>query len=693
MYTLGIDIGGTFTDFTLVDDSRGTITLDKELTTPDNPAIGALEGSRRLLAEHDVDFADVETVIHGTTLVSNTIIERTGARTGLLTTSGARDILELRRGWRYDIYDWQLDYPEPLAPRDRVYELDERITADGEVVDPLNPADVRETVETLLADHGVESIAVSLLHAYESDDHERIVADVLADYSEIHVSLSSQVAPVIREYERTSTTVLNAYVAPVFDEYLEFLRSKLRSEGFEGAVYLMTSSGGIVGPDTAVAEPVRLVESGPAAGVLANRTFAESLDVGDIFSFDMGGTTAKGSIVRDGEIQMTYHTDIAREHRFKPGSGYDVVIPMIDITEIGAGGGSVASVEETTGLVEVGPESAGSDPGPVCYGRGGDRPTVTDAALLLGYLDADRFMGGRMELVVEEAESVFVDALADPLGLSPTEAAWQVFEIVSENMANAFRQHTTSQGIDPRGISMVAIGGAGPMTAFNVARKVGIEEIICPFGAGVGSSIGLIEAPKLYESSSTRRSVLADLDAETMIEELTALYANAEDVLVRAGADAADLETAISLDMRHINQGHEIEVPLPDASIETVTPAYAHEQFQRTYRRLFNRDVLDLPVEVINYRVEAHEPTESLGASRSIESPTETTGTTTRTAFFGDTGSVEANVYRWPALTPGETFAGPAIVEADQATVVVDPNSTVAVTDDTDLRIALEGGA
>lgn len=692
MYSLGIDIGGTFTDFTLIDESGSDITTEKELTTPDNPALAALQGSRRLLAETDVQFDEIETIIHGTTLVSNTIIEKNGATTGLLTTGGVKDILQMRRGWRYDVYDWQLEYPPPLVPRNRTMELAERINSDGEVVSPLERAEVSTQIGRLVENHDVESVAVSLLHAYESDDHERLVADVFADeYPNIHVSLSSEVSPIIREYERTSTTVVNAYVAPVLDAYLDFFKSELHDAGFSGSIYLMTSSGGIVDVETAKTEPVRLVESGPAAGVLVNRMFGETHGSADIFSFDMGGTTAKGSIVRDGEINMTYQADVAREHRFKPGSGYDIITPMIDITEIGAGGGSIASIDEMTGLVEVGPESAGSDPGPICYDRGGTNPTVTDAALLLGFLTPDRFMGGRLALASRKTRSIFRESLADPLDISTEEAAWQVLELVSENMANAFRQHTASKGIDPSGLSMVAIGGAGPMTAFSVAKKVGLRDVICPFGAGVGSSIGLITAPKLYKVSSTRRSTVSDASTSTMVDEFQRLYEEAAAVLERAGANARELVTRLSLDMRHINQGHEIEVALPGIDIDDVTPEIARERFQETYRDRFNRDILDLPIEIINYRVEVHEPADELDVDALETDATAEGYVETRPLYFGDHGEVDGDVYRWSGLSPGDSVEGPAVVEADQTTAIVDPESRADVMDGMGLRIALEG--
>ncbi|MFC5973497.1 hydantoinase/oxoprolinase family protein [Halomarina salina] len=691
MHTLGIDIGGTFTDFTLVDESAREVTTEKEPTTRDNPAVGALAGARRLLSERGIAASDVGTVIHGTTLVSNTLIEKTGATTGLLTTAGIRDSLELRRGSRYDMFDWDMEYPDPLVPRDRRLELDERLDDDGAVVRPIDRDEVRDRAATLVEDHGVDSIAVSLLHSYVDDGHERVVEDVLAEsYPDVNVSLSSAVVPVIREYERTSTTAINAYVAPVVEDYLDFLREELRDEGFEGEVYLMTSSGGVVDIQTAKAEPIRLVESGPAAGVLASRIFGDDHGYDDVFSFDMGGTTAKGAIVRDGDVPMKYQTDVARVHRFREGSGYDIISPQIDLTEIGAGGGSVASVNDA-GLVEVGPESAGSDPGPICYDQGGDRPTVTDASLLLGFLDPENFYGGRMDLAAERTRSIFEAELADPLDVSVTDAAWRVFEVVNENMATAFRRYAASRGVDTRGLSITALGGAGPSHAFRIAQKLGFEEVICPFGAGVGSSIGLTEAPRMYETSSTHQSVVSALDREAFERQFQPLYEEARAVLSRANVDEGRVSTTLSLDMRHVNQGHEIKVPLPGYDVDEVTPEVACEAFERTYEEKFNRETLEFPVEVLNYRLELREASDETDIAQLAAPADDATDPDGREVYFGDEhGSVETDVYRWATLDPGSELAGPAVVEADQTTVVADPDSTVHVAENYDVTIELD---
>jgi len=690
MYTLGIDIGGTFTDFTLVDREAEETAVEKEPTTPNDPAEGALRGSRRVLAANDVDFDELETVVHGTTLVSNTLVEKTGATTGLLTTSGLRDVLKLRRGSRYDMFDWRMQYPDPLIPRQRRLELDERLDDAGRVVRPLDREEVRERARELVEDHDVDSIAVSLLHAYESDDHERLVGEVLdAAYPDVNVSLSSEIAPVIREYERTSTTAINAYVAPVVEEYLDFLREELRSEGFDGEVYTMTSSGGIVDVATAKTEPIRLVESGPAAGVLASRIFGRNHGKEDVFSFDMGGTTAKGSVVENGDVRTKHSADVARVHRFKEGSGYDLLSPLIDLAEIGAGGGSIASIDEV-GLVDVGPESAGADPGPICYGRGGEDPTVTDASLLLGYLNPENFHGGRMDLTTETTRSAFEAELADPLDISVAEAAWQVFEVVNENMATAFRRYAASRGIDTRDLSMTALGGAGPSHAFRVARKLDIGEVICPFGAGVGSSIGLTEAPRLYETSSTNQAVLSELSAVDFQRRFAPLYEEAAAVLERANVDPEAADVTPSLDMRHVDQGHEIEVPLAGYDVEEVTPKAALDAFERTYEETFNRETLAFPVEVLTYRLELGEGTRDAETARLAEPTAGAKGPTSREVFFGgEHGTVETDVYRWAALDTGETVPGPVVVEADRTTAVADPDAAIHVADDYDITIEL----
>jgi N-methylhydantoinase A len=423
--------------------------------------------------------------------------------------------------------------------------------------------------------------------------------------------------------------------------------------------------------------------------VLASRIFGANHGKADVFSFDMGGTTAKGAVVEDGDLRMKYQTDVARVHRFKEGSGYDIISPLIDLTEIGAGGGSIASVNDV-GLVEVGPESAGSEPGPICYNRGGEDPTVTDASLLLGYLNPENFYGGRMDLAAEKTRSVFEAELADPLGLSITEAAWRVFEVVNENMATAFRRYAASRGIDTRGLDMVALGGAGPSHAFRVARKLDIDEVVCPYGAGVGSSIGLTEAPRMYEASATNQALLATLSADDFREQFATLQDEAASVLERAGIDTAAAEVALSLDMRHIDQGHEIKVPLKGYGIEDVTPEAVEEAFARTYEETFNRETLEYPIEVLTYRLELSEQSEGEDTAQLATPQGTDRQPGTRDVYFGrETGYVETTIHRWDELDPGWSEDGPVVVEADQTTVVADPDAQLTVTEDYDIVIEL----
>jgi N-methylhydantoinase A/oxoprolinase/acetone carboxylase beta subunit len=691
MQALAVDIGGTFTDFTLSVDSADGLSIDKELTSSENPSEAVLVGAQRILEENGVGFADLDTIIHGTTLVSNTVIEKTGARTGLIATEGARDVLEARRGERYDPYDWQIEYPDPIVPRARRLEVSERVDSSGSVVSELETDELDEVVRELVEDHDVDSIAVSLLHSYAFEDHERQIAERIAEhYPEIPVSISSEVKPVIREYRRTSTTAINAYVRPVIEDHLDHLEGELEAEGFGGELYMMTSNGGIVHSETAKEQPVMLIESGPAGAVLQSKYVGEEYGVDDVFSFDMGGTTAKGSIVEDGDIFTTEETDIARERRFREGSGYPVVTPMVDMTEIGAGGGSIASVSEA-GLIEVGPESSGADPGPACYDLGGERPTVTDAALLLGYLDPDNFFGGRMSLSIENAERAVRKEIADPMDLTLTEASWRIFEIVTENMANAFHRHSANRSVDTRNLTMVALGGAGPMTAYRVARKVGIDELICPRGAGVGSSLGITQAPRRYETSQTNRSVLAALDRETVVDQFSTLKREAEEVLLESGVDESSVETQLSLDMRHVNQGREFEVPLPGVDVDEITTDFIAEQFETSYMRKYNRDPLEYPIEVINYRLVLRESDSDSGMGR-LEQQSRDAQQTTRSVYFDGDAPADATVYQWGSLDAGARVTGPAVVEADRSTTVVPPDATATLTENRDLTIDLTGG-
>ena len=535
-YRIGLDIGGTFTDFILFDGETGAVRLHKCLTTPQDPARGALIGLMELTTAAGLDLAAIGELVHGTTLVTNAIIERRGATVGLLTTKGFRDILEMGKEQRYDIYDLFLQFPEPLVSRALRREIDERITRDGSVIRSLDLDEVRVEIEEL-ARAGVEAIAVSFLHSYRNPSHERAVAELAArEFPEISVSLSAEVVPELREYERITTTVANAFVQPLMDRYIAQLETELRKRGFAGRFYLMQSAGGLAAPEMARRFPIRLLESGPAGGGLASALFGKSAGQDNVISFDMGGTTAKACLVQEGRVDVAPMMEAARVHRFKRGSGLPIKAPVINMIEIGAGGGSIATIDEV-GLLKVGPRSAGADPGPACYGKGGSEPTVTDANLVLGYLDPGFFLGGRMALDPDAAVRA-LDRVAASLDLSTVGAAWGIYSIVCESMAAAARVHLVENGRDPRRCAMVGFGGAGPAHAARVARILGVAEVIVPPASGTASALGFLAAPVSFEFARSAPTLInAGLDFAAINRVLDELETEGRRLLAEAGID------------------------------------------------------------------------------------------------------------------------------------------------------------
>ncbi|MGH7310656.1 MAG: hydantoinase/oxoprolinase family protein, partial [Candidatus Rokuibacteriota bacterium] len=559
---LGVDIGGTFTDLVVVDEITGTLSVGKVLTTPKDPAHGVEQGIRGLLQETRLDAGAVRAVIHGTTLATNALIERTGARTALLTTAGFRDALEIRHEGRYDMYDLFIDPPPPLVPRHLRREVPERVLADGSVRSDLDTAVARGVIGELVAE-GVEAVAICLLHSYVNPAHERRLAALVTEAApSLLVSCSSDVVPEIREYERASTTTANVYVMPLMARYLEDLERRLVERGIRGPLYIMQSSGGIALPAEAKRLPIRLVESGPAAGALAAAQAARERGEPRLLSIDMGGTTAKACVIDEGAPLVAREFEVARADRFKKGSGLPIRVPVIELIEIGAGGGSIARVDHM-GLLKVGPDSAGADPGPACYNLGGRRPTVTDADLLLGYLDADFFLGGRMPLSREAAERAVDEHIVRPLGTDVTQAAWGIHRVVNENMAAAARIHGIERGKDLRQYPLFAFGGAGPVHCWQVARILKVPRILLPFGAGAMSAYGLLAAPLAFDFVRTRRQRLDAADWST----INALYAEMEAeglaLLARAGVAAADVHVRRLAEMRYVGQGHEVEAAIP----------------------------------------------------------------------------------------------------------------------------------
>src|SRR3954470_5720293 len=635
VYRVGLDIGGTFTDFVLYDGERQRIALYKCLTTPRDPSIAAPGGLEALARASRIGLADIGEVVHGTTLVTNAIIERRGARLGLLTTKGFRDALEMGTEQRYDIYDLFLSFPEPLVPRRYRLEIGERLDRDGRVVAPLDPDEVRAAVKQLV-DDGIEAIAVCFLHSYANPAHERSVRELIErEFASLSVSLSSEVVAELREYPRAVTTCANAYVQPLMDRYLANLESELASRGFRGTLRLMHSAGGLVAPAAARKFPIRLLESGPAGGGLATALFGKLAGQDSVISFDMGGTTAKACLVEGGRIEVASMMEAARVHRFKRGSGLPIKAPVIDMIEIGAGGGSVAAVDEI-GLLRVGPHSAGADPGPACYGRGGNEATVTDANLVLGFYDPTFFLGGRMTLD-RKAAMTAVGKLGDQIGLSAVEAAYGIHKVVTESMAAAARIHLVERGKDPRAYAMVGFGGAGPAHAAGVARVLGIREVIIPPASGAASCLGFLVAPLTFERvRSYPVRVAPGLDAAAINAILAELETEGRALLAEAGITGAQVIVERTADMRLVGQMHEINVPLPpgaigDASLDAIRTAFA-AVYTKRYTSLYG----EAAIEAISFRVRVLGPAPELSLNQAAGAAAPQKRKGSRQVWFGE---------------------------------------------------------
>ena len=699
-HKLGIDIGGTFTDFALLDEETGHIAIHKQLTTPHEPSECVLDGARNILAARNVDFSDVHTVVHGTTLVTNALIERKGAPTGMLTTAGFRDVLDIAEQSRYDSYDWRVKLPQPLISRDILpapmrVEVHERIDHAGTVRRAVDLDEVRRGVESLLSRHGIESLAVCLLHSYRNPSHEQqIKALVAEEFPDLYVSASAEVFPFIREYERFTTTSVNAYVQPMVDRYLAALERGLARQGFGGDLYLMGSNAGTLTPATARRYPVRIMESGPTAGALMATRVGAMLGLPDLLSYDTGGTTSKGCLILDGALRKTYRMETARVHEFRKGSGLTVRTPVVDMIEIGAGGGSIAEIDDR-GLLRVGPRSSGADPGPACYGGGGETATLTDADLVLGYLNPEFFLGGSMRLDPAAAERSIMENVGRPLGLRLTQAAWGIHETINESCARAFRIHASERMVDYRNCTMVAFGGSAPIRAVRVARKLKIPRVVVPMGAGVFSAFGLLVSPMSFDALRTRRIALDDLSPARFADEFRAPTAEALGFLAQAGVKESGIRLTRRLDMRYQGQGFEIEVQLPDASDPACLLARLPELFSREYEKVFSLSFVEQPVEIVNWKVEATGPAPAMeGAYRppeAIAASSQRKGE--RPVYVAERGShLPCPVYDRYAVQPGRTFEGPAIVEERESTCVLGTGDTVRVDEHRNLVIEVATG-
>ena len=678
-WRIGADIGGTFTDVVLWREDSPELIREKLLTTPDDPARAVLEGVARALDHAGIAADQLTAVVHGTTLVANALIERKGMLTGLITTKGFRDVLEIGREWRYDLFNLDLKMPRPLVDRKLRLEVGERLDAEGEVVTELDMDDVNAAIQ-VFASTNVQSVAVCFLHAYLNADHEQAVAERLArDLPGATVSLSSDVSPELGEYERTSTTVANAYVRPILQGYVERLAAALAEMGYRRDLLLMLSDGRCVSADVAVRYPIRLVQSGPAGGAEAARLFGRLGGIDDVLCFDMGGTTAKACLIPDGEPERTVSFEVARETRFAEGSGLPLQIPAIDMIETGAGGGSLTRVDER-GLLQVGPNSASADPGPVCYGLGNDVPTVTDCDLVLGYLDEKSFLGGRMELDKAAAERAIDEKLAKPLGIGVIEAAWGVHETVNASMAQAAAIHAIERALDVTRFAMLPIGGAGPVHACGMAAKMNIDKLICPPGAGVASAIGLLASAISFEIARAAPSLLDQLDwakANQLLEDMTT---EASALVAGTGVGESQVTRRFSAMMRYQGQGYEIEVPLNIESVQGGDLDAVIAAFSEAYERRYGRRE-EMPVEMLSWRLAVLGPRSSLAdalASRGEAGGEVAKPTGIRPVWFGD-GFVETDVYRRDDLAPGQKINGPAIIEETESTLVVRPEFTLNV--------------
>ncbi|MBW1996539.1 MAG: hydantoinase/oxoprolinase family protein [Deltaproteobacteria bacterium] len=679
-YRLGCDIGGTFTDFVLMDDETGEMWINKCLTTPLDPSEAVEQGIRELQGRIPGFIPLLEEVIHGTTLVINAIIERKGAKTGLITTRGFRDVLELGREIRYAPYDIFAEFPEPLVPRKLRLEVDERVRSDGSVLKSLDPEEARDAVRRLLG-MGAESIAVCLINSFENPRHEFMIRDIIREEApELSVSISYEVLPQIREYERTSTTVTNAYVKPLTGKYLKRLSGRLSSIGFAGRLYIMLSSGGITSVDTASEFPVRIIESGPTAAVISGQYFGRLFDIPDMFCFDMGGTTAKSCLIQRGEAGVVPTFEVGRVQRFMKGSGLTIQVPVVDLMEIGAGGGSIAKVSRM-GTLQVGPESSGADPGPICYGRGGTEPGVTDADLLLGYLDENYFLGGQMRLQKDLARKGIEEKIAQPLGVSLVQAIWGIHDLINETMAAAAKTHIAEKGGNPKVVTVAAFGGAGPVHAYGLAKKLGAPRIIVPPHAGVGSAMGFFTAPRAFDLVRSHKVPLGRAD----FSEIEAIFKEMEDEGARTlqySGPESDIEFQRSLDMRFVGQGAETNVPIPHKNFPAMDRREIRRLFDDVYEKLYGRTYPDSEVEFINFKVRASIPARLLQLPKLDKNAGSLEGAIKgkRDAYSPIARDfIPFTVYDRYRLFPEAGFKGPAIIEERESTVVVGEDASVRV--------------
>ena len=675
---LGVDIGGTFTDVVL--EKGGEQFSTKVLTTYIAPENGIIDGMNQVCAKAGIEPAEIGQIIHGTTLATNALIERRGAKTALITTDGFRDVIEMRTESRFEQYDLNLSLPEPLLPRYQRYTLPERINALGEVMVALDPNKVDAMVDRITA-AGYESVAVGFLHSYINDSHERQVRDAFAAKApQIMVSLSSEVSPQMREYERFNTAVANAYIKPLMKSYLGRLEQRLRDQGVACSIFLMHSGGGIISIESAAEFPVRLVESGPAGGAVFAADIAAKYGVDKVLSFDMGGTTAKICLIKDQTPKTSRVFEVARTYRFKKGSGMPISIPVIDMVEIGAGGGSLAHVDSMR-QIRVGPESAGSEPGPACYARGGTQPAVTDADLVLGKLDPENFAGGSIRLNTSNSEKALAESLGNELNMDAQTAAYGLVEVVDENMANAARVHAVENGEDLSEYTMIAFGGAAPLHAGRLCEKLGVKRLLVPKGAGVGSAIGFLRAPFSFEANRSVFMRLSNFDASKISSLISELEQEATGFVQECieGESSLSISAEYKVYMRYSGQGWEIPVSLTGAQAKEANQETFKRLFEEQYITLFGRPVEGMDIEITVWAVNATTPLPKPDLAETLRSRSKADQALSRSLFDPAIGeSLKASIVDRNIMADGDYVDGPAAITEDETTIIV-PSSRTAI--------------
>ena len=672
-FRIGVDIGGTFTDIVAVRENNGEKFNGKVLTTPMNPSEGVLQGVSEIIKKHNIN-PEYCRIIHGTTLVANALIERKGVETALLTTEGFKDVLEIGREWRYDLFSLDLEMPNPIVPRHLRFEIKERLDYKGDILVSLDQKELI-LIAKKLSKLNIRTLAIVFMHSFKNSIHEELAKNIFNKYApNINLCLSSSVSPEIGEYERTSTTVANAYVQTIFKSYIDLLVKGLKKIGIKNDLFLMLSDGGIVHQKTAVEYPIRLVQSGPAGGAQAATLYGRSANSNDVLCFDMGGTTAKACLIENGKPSRTTVFEVARVYRFAKGSGLPLQVPVIDMIEIGAGGGSIARIDDL-GLIQVGPDSSGSFPGPACYNLGGKLPTVTDSDLVLGYLDAENFLGGDMKLEKQLAEQAIKTFIADPMKISVVEAAWAIHEIVTENMSQAASIHALEKGRKIEKFTMIPIGGAGPVHACSLMSKMNLNKMISPPDAGVASAVGMTASPNSFELVQADMQQLELLNFTKMKKAFVDMEKKGTKLLLQTGTNKQHISINNSALMRYVGQGYEIEVPLNQKVLSLKNINNIKLEFEKVYQNIFGR-IEKMPMEIISWRTIASGPLPKFSLNFNMKKKS-LSKEKKRKVFFGGKFFNDTIVLDRSSLSKTFKSIGPLIIEERESTLVIPPNFKV----------------